>query len=133
MIPLKTKDFGLVTILLIAVSLFFPQRGLSSQLPQEDQKKITLNVTSERISDILTMIENQTDYIFAWNGDAQKKFTTRRSVNVTDAPVLQVLSTIFKDTGLSFSIKGKQIFIKDGQKAKILFTYLAEYIVAKLI
>ena len=116
MIPLKAKDFGLVTILLIAVSLFFPQRALSSQLPQEDQEKITLNVTSERISDILTMIERQTDYVFAWNGDAQKKFTTRRSISVNDAPVLQVLSTIFKDTGLNFSIKGKQIFISDAPK-----------------
>ena len=116
MIPLKTKDFGLVTILLIAVSLFFPQRALASQLPQEEQEKVTLNVTSERISDILTMIERQTDYVFAWNGDAQKKFTTRRSISVNDTPVLQVLSSIFKDTGLNFSIKGKQIFISEAPK-----------------
>ena len=113
MILQKFKYFGLVYILLISISLFLPQRGLASQIPQEEQEKVTLNVTSERISDILGMIERQTDYLFAWNGDAQKKITARRSISVKDAPVLQVLSSILKDSGLSFSIKGKQIVISD--------------------
>ncbi len=113
MIPLKIKDFGLAYILLIVFLLILPQQVHASQPQQEEKDKVTLNVMSERISDILGMIERQTNYIFAWNGDAQKKITARRSISVNEAPVLQVLSSILKDSGLSFSIKGKQIFISD--------------------
>ena len=111
--PLKIKDFGLAYILLIVFLLILPQQVHASQPQQEEKDKVTLNVMSERISDILGMIERQTNYIFAWNGDAQKKITARRSISVNEAPVLQVLSSILKDSGLSFSIKGKQIFISD--------------------
>lgn len=73
--------------------------------------KVSLNKTKVQLQDILSEIENQTDYLFVSNRNVDLK--QKVSVRATDRPVQEVLDEILKNTGLTFTIEGVNIILSE--------------------
>ena len=63
-----------------------------------------------KISEVLSRIEKQTEYLFVY--DSSNVDTDRRvSVSGENVPVSQILSSVFKNTGVRFTMEGKNIVL----------------------
>lgn len=70
-------------------------------------QNITIKGSAISLSQVVASVEQQTNYLFIYNEnvDLGKKV----SVNLTDASVESVLSTVFAGTGIAFSVSGSNI------------------------
>lgn len=67
-----------------------------------------------QVKEVLAQIEETTDYIFLYQSGTIN-LDRRVNVNVTNEPLSTVLDKIFKDTGVTWSVKNRQISLKQGE------------------
>ena len=80
------------------------------------QTKLTLNIDKASIYEVLSQIENQTDFVFIYKSDiidGNKKV----DVNVKKTTVDKVLNSIFKDSGIKYEIIKNEIILTYDEKA----------------
>ncbi|WP_289192164.1 TonB-dependent receptor [Xylanibacter rodentium] len=76
--------------------------------------KVTMKMDNANVKEVLTQIEKATDYIFLYQSGSIN-LDRKVSVNVTNEPLSTVLEKIFKDTGVTWSVKNRQISLKQGE------------------
>lgn len=81
-----------------------------------DDDLVSITVTSEQLSSIFQRIESQTSYSIVYDEAVSPLLSQRKSLSVTNTPVIQVMSNILKDTGLVFDIKDRQIIVSFAKK-----------------
>ncbi len=72
--------------------------------------KLTLDITNETLKDVFHKIEKNSEYIFFYSGDINVNRSV--SVHVNNLTIDQILSQVLKNTGYTYSIDDRQIFIK---------------------
>ena len=72
--------------------------------------KISIPRSTLKVSELLTQIESQTDYLFVYN---KKSVDTKRVVNVdaTNQPVSEILDKAFEGTGIHYVVEGNNIVL----------------------
>ncbi|WP_161805840.1 TonB-dependent receptor [Pedobacter sp. Hv1] len=95
----------LTTILLLSLCL---QVGASSYA----QRKITINEKNISLEHVLNKIGAQSGYDLFFNADLMEKAKSV-TINVKDAPLLEVLKQCFKDQPLAFEIAASTIIVQD--------------------
>lgn len=76
--------------------------------------KVTMKMDNANVKEVLTQIEKATDYIFLYQSGSIN-LDRKVSVNVTNEPLSTILDKIFKDTGVTWSVKNRQISLKQGE------------------
>ena len=71
--------------------------------------KVSLNKIQVQLEDILSEIEDQTNYLFISNRELD--LTQKVSVHAANESVQEVLNEVLKDTGLTFSVEGVNIIL----------------------
>jgi len=95
-----------LSFLLFAFVLLNIQANSYSQ-----NKRVSINVNDETIGHVLEKIESQSQFRFFYKTgevDVSKKI----SLNVTSTPIKEILSRIFSDGGITYSVVKKQIVLK---------------------
>ncbi|MBC5632314.1 TonB-dependent receptor [Parabacteroides hominis] len=109
----KEKDSGwnqirrvmkLTTCSLLLCSCFAFAGQANSQ-----NAKVSLNKNRVQLGEVLDEIEKQTDYLFVSNRDVDLK--QKVSVRAKKQSVQDVLSTVLKNTGLTFTVEGVNIVL----------------------
>ena len=75
---------------------------------------VTLKLDNAPVKEILTQIEKVTGYVFIYQFgtiDLARKVT----VNVSNTPLNDVLKRVFKDSGVTWTIRKRQISLKQGE------------------
>ena len=75
---------------------------------------VTLELDNAPVKEILTQIEKVTGYVFIYQFgtiDLARKVT----VNVSNTPLNDVLKRVFKDSGVTWTIRKRQISLKQGE------------------
>lgn len=89
---------------------------------------VTVCATDEPASTVFRTIVEQTGMNFVYSSDLLTG--VKVSVNVVNKPIKSVLSEMFRDTGISFSIKGKNVVLK---RAKVKQKKVAKAVPVKTI
>jgi TonB-linked SusC/RagA family outer membrane protein len=79
--------------------------------------KISLNKQNVTISEVLNSIEKQTDYLFFYNKENVDVSKTT-SIKVKNESVAEVLSRIFRNQGVTYSMEGKYIVLSKAEAKK---------------
>ncbi len=79
------------------------------------QQKVTLDVQKTKLSRILKLIEDQSDYYFVFNPGI-KNFSKEMSLSVENELVLDLLPKLFKKNGLAFSVSESGLVVVNQQK-----------------
>jgi TonB-linked SusC/RagA family outer membrane protein len=79
--------------------------------------RVTINQSNARLESVLEEIENQTDYLFLYNGN-QIDVNETVSVKVKNTPVSQVLDKIFDDTPVNYVMEGLHIILTTGNETQ---------------
>ena len=98
----------LTTSFLLLCSCFVFAGNVNSQ-----NAKVSLNKIQVQLEDILSEIENQTDYLFVSNRNVD--LSQRVSVRVTNKSVQEVLVDVLKNTGLTFTVEGVNIILSEAK------------------
>lgn len=96
--------------ILSALVLIFVVQGFCAVRIMAQDKKVTLNVTNEPLSNVLADLSKQSDYKFFYS-DVVTDPTMKVTVNVSNQPLKDVLEQIFKGKGIDFQLKNKQILL----------------------
>ncbi|KKB46193.1 SusC/RagA family TonB-linked outer membrane protein [Parabacteroides sp. HGS0025] len=72
-------------------------------------EKVSLNKIQVQLEDVLSEIEDQTNYLFISNRELD--LTQKVSVHAANESVQEVLNEVLKDTGLTFSVEGVNIIL----------------------
>lgn len=79
--------------------------------------QITLAEKNASLEKVMKAIEQQSDYVFFYDDDWLKGAKTV-NINVTKAPLADVLNTCFKEQSLTYRIIGKTIVVKQKETQK---------------
>ncbi|WP_255490564.1 SusC/RagA family TonB-linked outer membrane protein [Dysgonomonas sp. 511] len=93
-------------ILLLLCSIQFMYAGNS----YSQSARVSIKMKNVQLDKVLTEIETQTDYLFIYNNKVKAKQQTL-SVDVVDKPVSTLLSEIFSNTDLTYSMEGNHIIV----------------------
>ena len=74
------------------------------------ETKLTLNLRDVKLSEVLSVIQHETDYQFLYN-DEDVKNAPSVSVSVQDATVPQILAICFKNYPLNYRIENKTVVV----------------------
>ena len=104
---LRTMKVTLI-LLMSCVSVAFGS-NLYSQ-----SARVNINISNSEIGQVIQQIEQQTDYLFVYSSsvDVSKKV----SVKATNKPTSEVLSDIFANTEVMYSIQGNNILLHHTNK-----------------
>ena len=87
---------------------------LSAFAENASSQNATITIAKQKatVSDVLSLIEEQTDYLFIYN---KNNVDVNRTVNVkaNKETVEKVLSNVFKGTGTSYTLEGQHIVLSD--------------------
>jgi len=72
--------------------------------------KISMNVQNERVSNILEAVENQTDFTFVYDAEAVN-VNRRASVDVENQNIFEVLTQLFRNTDVAYTVVNKKIIL----------------------
>ncbi|MDR1722944.1 MAG: TonB-dependent receptor [Tannerella sp.] len=75
--------------------------------------RVTINMQKAPLEKVLNEIEEQTDYLFIYNGD-NVDVSQEVSVNVKETPVSDVLTGIFEGKSVRFVLEGSHIILTKG-------------------
>lgn len=87
--------------------------------------QITLSEKNVPLEKVFKASENQSGYVFFYDYALLSK-AKRVSINVKNAPLIQVLNACFKDQPLTYSIIGKTIVVKQKEELKSENPLMAE-------
>lgn len=93
-----------LTVLLILLSVCHATANVNAQ------DKITLSLDKVAISKILNVIEEQGYYRFVYNSNL-KDLRQKISINVQDAPIAEVLTSMLSKTGLLYNILSDNLIV----------------------
>ncbi len=71
--------------------------------------RVTINKNKTSLYEVLQEIESQTDYLFVYNN--QVDVSHKVSLKTKDTPVANVLSNLFRDTDIEYSMEGAHIIL----------------------
>lgn len=74
-------------------------------------QSVSINKQNATLADIFEEVENQTKLSVAYSESTLDK-NRRTSVDINNKPVEQAMEEILKDTGVTFTLQGKQILIR---------------------
>ncbi|QDO93155.1 TonB-dependent receptor [Formosa sediminum] len=107
----KNSNIGI--LMLMRIFLLFISLGLTASYanPLLGQSKINIDVKSISIEDFFKEIQGSSNYIFFYKDDV---LSTNKKVSLKfkDANIDKVLDKAFTNTGLSYTIEGKQVVVK---------------------
>lgn len=83
------------------------------------QQKVTLDVQKTKLSRILKLIEDQSDYYFVFNPGI-KNFSKEMNLSVENELVLDLLPKLFKKNGLAYSVSESGLVVVSQQKLQIV-------------
>ena len=89
------------------------------------ETSLTVNFEGFTVRDILTQIEEKSEFYFLYNSkliDVNRK----TSLKVEDQKIDQILSLLFKDTGVNYLVYNRQIVLSPGGLSDALLTYNAD-------
>lgn len=119
--PYTIKKAGnkvLLQVLSLVVLLLSFTSSLWSQNIIEKETKITIDVKNESLQNILSHIESQSSYRFAYDA-ALIAGLNRVTFRAIDESLAGVLNSLFKETGITFHISGNQVILQKNTKDKI--------------
>lgn len=83
-----------------------------SALPISAQhEKLSINMQDKTLEDVFTFIENHSDYVFIYHA-SKIDLSHKVNVNIKDQPIKDILKDVFRGTGLTYVVKGRQIVVK---------------------
>lgn len=74
------------------------------------QQKVSLDVQKTKLSKVLKMIEEQSDYYFVYNS-TNENLNKEVSVNANNTKVLDVLAKLFNKSGLVYSVSKEGLVV----------------------
>ena len=74
------------------------------------QQKVSLDVQKTKLSKVLKMIEEQSDYYFVYNS-TNENLNKEVSVNANNTKVLDVLAKLFNKSGLVYSFLRRGLWL----------------------
>lgn len=95
-----------LTLALIILSVF---SSMANNLYSQNTK-LNLDYQNEKIVDLLSKIEDQSEYRFFYNEEIN--VDSRVSVKISNASINKTLDRIFADTGINYEIIGRQIILR---------------------
>lgn len=107
-----SKTMQLSTILLLCGFITAYANDSFSQ-----NARVSINKYNVLLEDVLTEIENQTDYLFIYNNQLNLKHKV--SVKEKNRRVAEVLPKVFKDLNIDFALEGSHIILKENTPDKI--------------
>ena len=87
------------------------QPGLSNETEKVPDPVFTISVKNKPIKDVLTLIENQSDFIFVYSSDVLDKKTSV-SIDVKEMTIQKVLNQLFSKKNIEYKINARQIILK---------------------
>jgi len=117
-VPKKHKKSHLRRIMKLSVflSFCFVFVMMASNVNSQNAK-ISLDKQHVTISEILNSIEKQTEYLFFYNKENVDVNKTT-SIKIKDGSVAEVLSKIFKNQGITYSMEGNYIVLSRAEVKK---------------
>lgn len=76
--------------------------------------KLTLNIENSTVKEILSEIEDQSEFRFFYSGNVDVERKT--SISSKNGQIFEILDDLFEDTGVKYEVRGRQIaLIKDNE------------------
>ena len=100
-IPLAMK---LLTVLMFAGSMAFSASTYSQRA------KIDLKIENSSLTEILNSIEKSSEFIFIYNSNVINS-DLKRTISVKDETIDELLNYLLQDTGISYRIDDRQVFL----------------------
>jgi TonB-linked SusC/RagA family outer membrane protein len=114
----QLKNQNLIRVMKITLTLFLLcATGLFASEVNSQMARVNISMKNIKTRTVLEEIERQTDYLFLFSPE-EVDMEKRTSVNVKNEPVAQVLSSLFRNTGISYAMEGYNIFLLKGNQAK---------------
>ncbi|MDR1201315.1 MAG: TonB-dependent receptor [Tannerellaceae bacterium] len=94
---------------LTLVILFIGISGVFASNADSQTARVNINITNVQAKEIISQIEEQTDYLFVYNHliDLSKKM----SVQASNTPVAEVLARMFENTDIIYAMEGNNILL----------------------
>lgn len=107
-----------LTLCLLLLSLF----GTMATETYSQINKLSMELKNTTVKSVLEEIEDQTDFFFLYS---EKMIDVNRkvSIGVTDAGIEKILERLFANSGVSYTIKGRQIVLTSGMGNQTLPEY----------
>ncbi len=105
-------------LVLLFVCMLLSISFLQAQIKSNDEIRVTIDVKNEPLYKVLTYIEQQTSFRFAYNSDLileQKNITYRAS----NMKIADLLNALFEGTPITYNIIGNQIVLQKYVSEKI--------------
>lgn len=97
------------TMRITAFLLFLGIFSLQAKMSYSQDSKVTIDVKETKISDVISQIEKQTEYLFVYNDQIEINKLT--SVKANGVAVSAILADLFKDTDITYAMEGKHIIL----------------------
>ena len=104
----RKASIATLAMLLVAASPAIAVNGTSSLYVN-----LELSMNRTTVGEVIQSISRQTGYEFSYDESLLNKQIDKVSVNVKNVRIENVLSKVFRDTGISFKIVDNRIFLKD--------------------
>lgn len=75
------------------------------------QERLSIHMQDKTLEDVFTFIENHSDYVFIYHA-SKIDLNHKVNVDIKDQPIKDILKDVFKGTGLTYVVKGRQIVVK---------------------
>ena len=82
----------------------------SAQTTNATNQTISVSVSNARVESVIDQIEKQTKYLFVYN-KSLVNVDRIVSVNLKNATIEQTLSTLFKNSDVTYTVKGLQVLL----------------------
>ncbi|WP_434036664.1 TonB-dependent receptor [Formosa sp. 4Alg 33] len=111
---LPSKMFLIVRMMIMV--LFLSSFGVNPNDSYSQNTKLSLTFNSASVKDVLLEIENNSEFFFLYNNnlvDVERKI----NLDVKNKKIKDILDLIFKGTGVTYTLKDKQIVLLPKQQA----------------
>lgn len=98
------------TIKMIVLFLFVFISGVFAGNANSQETKVSISKNNKPIREILGEIERQTDYLFVYS-EKEVDVNQRKTVNVSQQRVADVLSSLFRSTNVGYAMEGHNIML----------------------
>lgn len=109
----KSKFFRKMRIVTLLILISITQTFALDAYAQN--KRLNLNVKNETIVNILEKIEDQSEFYFMFDA-SRINVDQRRSVDCENQLITNILDQLFENTGITFSIKDRQVLLTTAEK-----------------
>jgi hypothetical protein len=91
---------------------------------QEPDKLLSFTLQNASLKEIMTHIEKETDFSFVYNENID--LSQKKSILVKEKSLTSTLSSIFRNTGISWKINGKHIVLQKESKKISVSGYISD-------